>query len=197
MRKLIVSNLISMDGFISGPGGDLMAMPFDETFSQHNLELLREADTLLLGRNTYTDFAGYWPPIADDESQPDVEREISRLNGAARKVVVSDTLTAGLGAWADSTEVVRSADLGARIRSLKEERGGTIVTFGSGVLVRSLLQLGLVDELHLQVGANAVGTGGLPLFDAPIPGRITLADVRVPEGSQNAILTYVINQLVP
>ena len=65
------------------------------------------------------------------------------------------------------------------------------MTFGSATLVRSLLQLGLVDELRLQIGANAVGHG-TPLFGGPIPGRLTLVDASVPEGSQNAVLTYAI-----
>jgi dihydrofolate reductase len=198
MRKLIVSNLVSLDGHISGPDNNLMVMPFDESFSQRNVALLRGADTLLLGRRTYTEFANYWPAIADDRKQPTVERQISRLNANAHKVVVSDILTGGIGAWADTTEVVRPENLATRVAELKGEprkpsqKTKNIVTFGSGRLVRSLLQLGLVDELQLQVGANAVGRGGLPLFDQPIPGRLTLADASVPEGSQNVVLTYTI-----
>lgn len=197
MRKLIVSNLISLDGFIAGPDGDLMVMPFDESFSQRNVELLRGADTLLLGRRTYTEFAGYWPAVVNDREQPDVEREIARLNAKARKVVVSEILTGGSGAWADTTEVLHPRELAKGVAGLKAQprKPGTktknIVTFGSATLVRSLLQLGLVDELRLQIGANAVGHG-TPLFGGPIPGRLTLVDASVPEGSQNAVLTYAI-----
>ncbi|HJR88760.1 MAG TPA: dihydrofolate reductase family protein [Aeromicrobium sp.] len=199
MRKLIVSNLVSLDGFIAGPDGNLMVMPFDETFSQRNAALLRDADTLLLGRRTYTEFAHYWPQVAADRQQPAVEREISRLNAKAHKVVVSEILAGGIGAWADTTEVVRPEHLVTRVNELKAEsrkpgkKTQNIVTFGSATLVRSLLQLGLVDELQLQVGANAVGRGGRPLFDGPIPGRITLVDASVPEGSQNAVLTYALS----
>src|SRR6188472_2432874 len=92
MRKLIVCNLVSLDGFFSGPGGNVMAMPFDNGFSDYNAERLRAADTLLLGRKSYAMFRSYWPAIAEDVSQPAVEREISRLNTAVEKVVVSDTL---------------------------------------------------------------------------------------------------------
>ena len=200
MRKLIVSNLISLDGHISGPDGDLMAMPFDESFSSRNAELLRDADTLLLGRRTYTAFAEYWPPIAADRSQPAVEREISRLNGKARKVVVSEILTRGTGPWADSTEFIHPDHLAERVSALKAEPRGRgaktkhIVTFGSATLVKAMLRLGLVDELILQVGANAVGPGGLPLFDGPIPGRLTLTDAYIPENSQNVVLSYTIQQ---
>lgn len=199
MRKLIVSNLISLDGHISGPGGDLTAMPFDQSFSERNVELLRDADTLLLGRRTYAAFAEYWPSVASDTSQPAVEREISRLNAKARKVVVSEILTRGIGPWADSTEIIGPEKLAERVDALKHEprqagkKTKNIVTFGSATLVQTLLGLGLVDELQLQVGANAVGRGGLPLFDRPIPGRVTLADAYIPEESQNVVLTYLID----
>ncbi|MHB0972387.1 MAG: dihydrofolate reductase family protein [Thermoanaerobaculia bacterium] len=70
MRKLIVCNIISLDGFYSGPGGDVMVMPFDAGFSDYNAERLRAADTLLLGRRTYEGFRAYWPGVAEDLSQP-------------------------------------------------------------------------------------------------------------------------------
>ena len=76
MRKLIVSNLISLDGYASGPGGDVMALPFDTTFSDYNLELMQAADTLVSGATT-RGFLSYWPPVADDPAQPEVERAIS------------------------------------------------------------------------------------------------------------------------
>src|SRR4029450_10202749 len=91
MRKLIVCNIISLDGFFSGSGGDVMAMPFDNGFSDYNAERLRAADTLLLGRTSYEGFRSYWPAIAEDVSQPAVEREISRLTTAIEKVVVSNS----------------------------------------------------------------------------------------------------------
>lgn len=198
MRKLIVSNLISLDGHVSGPDGDLTAMPFDESFSQHNVELLRDADTLLLGRRTYAAFVDYWPSVAADRSQPAVEREISRLNAKAHKVVVSEILTRGTDPWTDTTEIIHPEELDERVTALKHEprqkgkKTKNILTFGSATLVRSLLRAGLVDELQLQVGANAVGRGGLPLFEGPIPGRLTLTDAYIPEESQNIVLTYAV-----
>ena len=53
MRKLIVCNIVSLDGFFSGPGGNVMVMPFDNGFSDYNAERLRAADTLLLGRKSF------------------------------------------------------------------------------------------------------------------------------------------------
>jgi len=194
MRKLIVSNLISLDGYAAGPGGNVMMLPLDESFSARNVELLREADTFLLGRTTYEGFSVYWPPVADDESQPPVEREISRLNGAIDKIVVSDTLTEEqTGAWRDTTEIVRRADAHARIEELKQEDGGDIVTMGSITLVHDLLTSGLVDELALMVGAGALGDG-VPALPTLEPGTLTLIEARQLEGSSNVLMRYAVSQ---
>ena len=67
-------------------------MPFDDGFSDYNAERLRAADTLLLGRKSYVGSRSHWFAIAEDVSQPAVEREISLLNAAIEKVVVSNGL---------------------------------------------------------------------------------------------------------
>ena len=121
MRKLIVANIVSVDGFYSGPNDDVMAMPFDTTFSDYNLERLRAADTLLLGRRSFEGFRDYWPAIANDPEQPPVERETSRLDNAIEMVVVSDSLTdADLGPWTDTTRIVGRADAQDAVRELKQ-----------------------------------------------------------------------------
>ncbi len=61
MRKLIVSNIMSLDGYYEGPGKNVMVLPMDEAFDAYNAERLRAAETLLLGRNTYNGFKGFWP----------------------------------------------------------------------------------------------------------------------------------------
>ena len=109
MRKLIVCNIISLDGFYSGPGGDVMVMPFDAGFSDYNGERLRAADTLLLGRTSYEGFRSYWLKVAEDMTQPAVEREISRLNAAIEKVVVSNSLRPDEVEGWGSTRIVRRA----------------------------------------------------------------------------------------
>jgi dihydrofolate reductase len=73
-----------------------MVLPLDEAFDAYNAERLRAADTLLLGRNTYEGFKGFWPSVADDPSPhwTPTHREIARLDNAIDKVVISDSLTA-------------------------------------------------------------------------------------------------------
>jgi dihydrofolate reductase len=188
MRKLIVCNLISVDGFYSGPGDDVMVMPFDRTFSEYNAERLREADTLLLGRRSFEGFRGYWPQIADDPEAAPVEREISRLNTAIDKVVVSDSLTdADLAPWTN-TRIVHRADARDAIGELKRHPGREILMFGSHVLWNDLLTAGLVDELHLMIGAAFLGDG-VPVFVGPRTD-LRLLDARVLDGSSLILARY-------
>ena len=93
MRKLIVATMMSLDGFYTGPGGDVMVLPDYDSFDLYNAERLRAADTLLLGRTSYDGFKGFWPPMADEPDAAPTHREISESNNAIDKVVVSDTLT--------------------------------------------------------------------------------------------------------
>lgn len=191
MRKLIVCNIISLDGFFSGPNGDVMAMPFDSGFSDYNAERLRAADTLLLGRKSYEGFRSYWPAIADDATQPPVEREISRLNGAIEKIVVSDSLKPdAVDGWG-TTRIVRRADVKVRIAELKNEPGRDILIFGSHVLWNDLLVNGLVDELHLMIGAGIVG-GGVRAFETKPPGSLHLLGTRAFDGSNLLLTKYAL-----
>jgi dihydrofolate reductase len=191
MRKLVVCNIISLDGFFSGPNGDVMAMPFDHGFSDYNAERLRAADTLLLGRKSYEGFRSYWPAIADDPKQPPVEREISRLNTAIEKVVVSDSLKPDTVEGWGSTRIVRRADAKPRIAELKKKPGREILIFGSHVLWNDLLVNGLVDELHLMIGAGIVGEG-VRAFEAKPPSSLQLLGTRAFDGSSLLLTKYAV-----
>ncbi len=193
MRKVIVCNLMSLDGYVAGPGGNLMVLPLDESFSAYNVERMRSAETVLLGRNTFEGFVGYWPGVADDEDQPEDEREISRINNQIEKVVVSDSLTEeATGPWRDTTRIVPRADAHEQIAELRRGDGGDILIFGSTTMWNDLLANGLVDELHLMVG-NAVLTDGVPAFTSPPAGSLSLAEVRQLDGSQNVLMRYAVS----
>lgn len=189
MRKLVVTILTSLDGYVAGPGGNIMVMPLDESFSAYNLERLRTADTLLLGRSTFEGFRSYWPPVAEDPTQNDIEREISRRNTEARKVVVSDSLVDDdLGGWGQS-ELVRRAEAHDAVRRLKAQDGADILVFGSVPVWNDLLRVGLVDELHVMVGNGVLGDG-VPAFTGTLPDRLPLQEVRRLEKSDHVLLVY-------
>jgi len=193
VRKLIVCNIVSLDGFYSGPGGDVMAMPFDHGFSDYNAERLRAADTLLLGRTSYEGFRSYWPAIAGDASQPAVEREVSRLNTAIEKVVVSNSLKADAVEGWGPTRVVRRAEAHAEVAALKAGPGREILIFGSHVLWNDLLAAGLIDELHLMIGPGVVGEG-VRAFETRPPGPLRLLDTRAFDGSSLLLVRYSVGR---
>ncbi len=151
MRKLIVCNIMSLDGYFEGPGGNVMALPMDGFFDEHNLDRLRAADTLLLGATTYTGLKGY--------------------------------------SWTETTTIVRRPDAHQAVAELKDQPGKEILMFGSRTLWNDLLVAGLVDELHLMVGATVLG-GGTPTFGTgPIP-PLRLVNIRRRDGSDNLLLRY-------
>lgn len=189
MRKLIVSNIISLDGYYEGPGKNVMALPFDEAFSAYNAERLRAADTLLLGRISFEGFRSYWPPVADDPDARPVEREISRRNTAIDKVVISDSLTPEQTAPWHNTRIVKRVDAHEQIAALKRQPGKEILVFGSHTLWNDLLVVGLVDELHLMIGPAFLG-GGTPVFEGGSRVALRLLDSRILEGSELVLVRY-------
>jgi dihydrofolate reductase len=205
MRKLIVANIMSLDGYFEGPGGNVMALPMDGFFDEHNLERLRAADTLLLGTTTYMGLKGYWPAVAADPkvspavaANPDVadiHRETGQRDNEIQKVVVSDSLTADDTApWTETTTIVRRADAHQAVAELKDQPGKDILMFGSRTLWNDLLVAGLVDELHLMVGAPVLG-GGTPAFGTgPVP-PLRLVNTRRRDPSDNLLVRYeVVNR---
>ena len=189
MRKLIVCNITSLDGYYEGPGKDVMALPFDDAFSEYNVQRLRAADTLLLGRTSFEGSKSYWPPVADDETTRPVEREISRLNTAIEKVVISDSLTPAQTAPWTNTRIVKRADAHAAIAQLKGQPGKDILVFGSHILWNELLVSGLVDELHLMVGPAFLGSG-TPVFEGDTKVALRLLDSRTLDNSELVLLRY-------
>ncbi|HYT10369.1 MAG TPA: dihydrofolate reductase family protein [Mycobacteriales bacterium] len=194
MRKLVVCNIVSLDGYYEGPGKNVMVLPMDEAFDAYNVERLRAADTLLLGHRTYEGFKGFWPSMADNPDATPVDRETSRLDNAIEKVVVSDSMTADqTEPWQDSTRIVRGADAHGRIAELKRGSGGDILVFGSRTLWNDLLADDLVDELHLMVGPLVLG-GGTPLFDGRPAVSLRLVDMRKWDRSDNVLLRYEVRR---
>lgn len=197
MRRLVICNIMSLDGYYEGPGNNVMPLfsyradiyPLDESFDEYNAERLRAADTLLLGRVSFEGFRSYWPSVADNTAAAPIEREISRLNDAIQKVVVSDSLTPdGIEPW-HNTRVIKRNDAHLQISELKRQAGRDIVIFGSRTLWNDLLVHDLADELHLMVCPVVLGAG-TPLFDSRKTPPFRLIDTRTWDGSGNILARY-------
>ena len=193
MRKLVVTTICSLDGFVEGPGGNVMALPMDNSFDTYCAERLAAADTLLLGRRTYDMFRGFWPPVADSAAATPAQREISRRDNSIRKLVVTDSpLDAAASApWTNTTDVVSREQALDRIGELKQAGGDDILTFGSRTAWTPLLRAGLVDELHLMIGAVVLGNG-TPTFDGGEAPALQLLGTRTFDDSANVVLRYAV-----
>jgi len=159
MRKIIVTEFITLDGVIEAPGGNETDHPHGgwqfnnrsaET-GQYKVEELASVDALLLGKNTYEAFAGYWPTQTGAGFADPINRY--------PKYVVSTSLQKT--AW-NNSHILR--DVAKDVAALKNTDGGNILVYGSGTLVKALLHHDLVDELHLLLYPVSVG-GGLKIFD--------------------------------
>jgi dihydrofolate reductase len=153
---------ISLDGVVEAPETWHFDY-FDDQMGAAVGALMSEADATLLGRQTYDEFASYWPSADPDDPMT------AQMNGA-RKYVVSGSLREAT--WQNSTVV--SGDVAAELSALKEHTN--LGTTGSGTLVRWMLEQGLVDELHLLVHPVVVGTGRKLFEDgAKVPLALTSA----------------------
>ena len=168
MRKLVSGLFISVDGVAENPGQ--WQENFDDDMGEHLAAFTSMADAVLLGRVTYEEWADYWPNKTDD---------FAPFINNVQKYVVSSTLT-GV-AWGDhgKIELIKGADLVVTINDLKQQPGGTISVSGSPTLVRSLVQLGLLDELKLFIHPVVVGSGKKLFTDDTALTRLTLLSAQV------------------
>ncbi|HML96451.1 MAG TPA: dihydrofolate reductase family protein [Thermodesulfobacteriota bacterium] len=151
MRKVVVSNLVSLDGFIAGPSGEIDWFSVGGDFMDYTKERLGSMGILLFGRVTYELMAGYWPDASPAEND---EAIIHAMNGLP-KIVFSRTLASV--EW--NNAVVNRGDPVHETERMKAEGGKDIVIFGSGTMVSALSAAGLVDEYRIFVNPVILGAG--------------------------------------
>ncbi len=149
MRKLIMWNMVTLDGFFEGAQRwdlDFHSAGWGEELQRFSNEQMGTADLLLFGRVTYEGMAQYWPTARGETAE--------RMNGM-QKVVFSRTLTSA--DWANSRLV--STDAAEEVARLKEEPGKDILVFGSADLMNTLVEHDLVDEYRLMIFPVVLGSG--------------------------------------
>ncbi len=167
MRRIVVSEFVSLDGVIEDPGGAEgsaiggWTFKFDDPVGmKYKLDEVNEHDAMLLGRVTYQGFAAAWPGRTDEVGFAD------KMNSMP-KYVVSRTL--GSADWNNST--ILTGDLATEVTALREQDGGDILVAGSATLVRALAASDLIDEYRLMIFPIILGQGKQlleGLRDAPI-----------------------------
>lgn len=190
MRKLIVTEFLSLDGVMQAPAapdedteggfsrGGWQPEYFDDVLLAAASEGMAATDAYLFGRKTYQKMAAYWPTAPADDPFT------AHLNRTA-KYVASTTLQRV--EWQNSTLI--DGDVAAGVAKLKEQPGGNIAVLGSGDLVQTLIRHDLVDEYALMVCPLLLG-GGKRLFrDADLAGKLRLIDSRA-TSTGIVMLTY-------
>ncbi|WP_353712963.1 dihydrofolate reductase family protein [Arthrobacter sp. K5] len=198
MRRVVVSNIASVDGFYAASDGNPLVLNMDAAFDEYNRTRIEAADILLLGRKSFEGFSSYWPEIAtapDDPANQAVSednRRISRAFNSLPKTVVSDTfVVAADNAWRDTTTVIPGDELPGWIHACRQEGNGDILIFASRVLWNNLLDMRLVDEVHLMISPNALAEG-IPIFTRS--AAFTLLDSVRFDSSSNVLLRYEPNR---
>ena len=183
MRKLIVSEFVSLDGVMQAPGGkdeDLdggfehggWTLPYwHDDIGKGFFALMQQCEAMLLGRRTYVGHAQAFEPLPAGDPFGDV------IN-APKKYVVSKTLEKPI--WRDTT-IIRDRVV-ETVRSLKSQAGKSIVTDGSSQLVHTLLENDLVDELHLLVYPLILGGGKRVIPNGMSASFKLMSAVPVPTG---------------
>jgi dihydrofolate reductase len=153
MRKLVVFNNVTLDGYFAGKNGDLSWAKghMDAEFNAFVADNAKSGGLLLLGRITYELMTSYWPTPQARENDPVVAERMNNLP----KVVFSRTLEKA--SWSN-TKLVKG-DMAAEIRQLKKELGKDMTILGSGSIVSQLAQEGLIDEYQMVVNPVVLGEG--------------------------------------
>ena len=171
MARVIYSMGVSLDGFISGPDGEIAVPAPDEELHRFHNQLTRELEVHLCGRRLY-EVMSYWDTFAEENpSAPEHELEFARIWEETPKVVYSRTLEE----VGPNATLRREIDPG-EIAAMKRDADGDIAVGGAG-LATAFIELGLIDEYRPFISPAVVG-GGTPFFPSEAKLSLRLVDSR-------------------
>jgi len=187
MRKITAFNNISIDGFYSGPNGEIdWFVPDTEVFKFSSKG--SSADTMLFGRITYQIFEKVWPNVAKDPNAPEAMKAMADSINKSNKIVFSNTLNEVT--W-ENSELVKE-DPASYIKKLKQEEGGDMLIFGAGSIVRALTKESLIDQYTFVLNPIIAGNGKT-LFEGLDRIKLKLID-STSFKSGNVLLNYTLDK---
>ncbi len=181
MRKLVMFNLVSLDGYFEGPGRDISWHNVDAEFNEYAAEMRNSSDTFIFGRVTYELMARFWPTPEAMKNDP----VIAEMMNSLPKIVFSRTLERA--EW-NNTRLVKG-NLVEEIKKIKMLPGKDLTILGSGSIVSQLAPIGLIDEFRILVNPVVLGRG-TPLFNG-IKDKLNLKLLKTKTfTSGNVLLCY-------
>jgi dihydrofolate reductase len=190
MKKIIVFNLVTIDGLFAGPNGEIDWHNYDDEMGAYSIEQMKSLGGLIFGRTTYELMASYWPTPQGVKSEPVVAGIMNNIP----KVVFSKTLKEVNDGPIWKNVMVFNEIKREEIIKLKEQKGKDIAIFGSGNIVQQFMKLGLIDEYRLVVNPLILGSGK-PLFK-DIKEKLKLINTKVFKNG-NVLLFYEPEILIP
>lgn len=157
MRKIILSLNITSDDFIAGPDGSLdWHLPYwNDEMCEALGKMLNTCDTILLGRNTYNAFAGYWTLRGNDPTIAKADLALVEMMNRYTKVVVSKTIRRT--SW--SNTILVNQNVLRELKKIKQQSGKNIIVLGSCQLVAYLIKNDLIDEYYLWLHPISIKRG--------------------------------------
>ena len=186
MRKVVMLNRVSLDGYFAGPNGEIDWFIHDPAVDKAAHEVMNP-DTLIMGRLTYEMFESYWPHVAKDPTAPAGAKKMSHELNEMHKIVFSKTLKEV--SWVN-TRLVHS-DPVAEVAKLKQGDGADITIFGSGSIVQLLANAGLIDAYAIILTPTVLAEGKA-LFEDVKPLDFDVVDTRHFE-SGNVLVYYKVS----
>jgi len=178
-------NLVTLDGLFCGPNGEIDWHNVDDEFNQFAIEQTSKFDTIIFGRITYQLFEDFWPKAALDPKTSKADLKIANMIIEMNKIVFSRTLKQV--EW-KNTKLFNRINPEVIVR-LKKQAGRDIVIFGSGTIVQTFVNLGLIDEYRVLINPVILGRGK-PLFKG-INDKINLKLLKTRTFSNgNILLVY-------
>lgn len=185
MRKILVFNLVTLDGYFAGEDGNIDWHNVDDEFNAFALEQTASFGGIIFGRTTYKIFEDFWPKAMDDETMSPEDRKVGHIIDDAQKFVFSKSMKSV--SWKNTT--LYSEIHPEEIKKWKEMDGGDLVILGSGSIVTQFANLGLIDEYRILVNPILLGKGKSFWNGMERTQSLTLTNTRVFKNG-NVLLTY-------